>query len=461
MIVVVGISHRSASIAVRERLALPKEEIPEVLQELVSLEAVSEALMISTCNRVEVVAVGAELGAVADAVSSLLVQRAPNVARHLYVHRGGAAVRHLFRVASSLDSLVLGEPQILGQVKEAYEVATTAGTVSSILNGTVPRALRTAKRVRTQTAIGSGQVSVPSAAVDLATQIFADLRGRRACLVGSGEMAQTVAKLLSQAGAKLSVVGRNAARVAEITQELGGERRGWHELRASVAEADVVVTSTSASSYVIDYDMMAAANRSRRGRSLFLIDLAVPRDIEPRVEAIDGVFLYNVDDFSKVVAESAAGRRREAERAEAIVSDEIEGYDRWAEVSKLKPAIVALRDRFQSVVRAELDKSLKGKLKHLSESDRAALSKMSDAMLNKLLHAPTQRLRELGADSEDAVQLLVELFDIDLSAPVNAVETQSARPRPMPPTDELEAEDDSFSEAIEPSPGRAVGTGSR
>ncbi len=463
MIVVVGLSHRSASIAVRERLALPREEIPDVLAELAAHEAVSEALMVSTCNRVEVVATGADLHAAAEAVRSVLTARAPPVARHLYVHEGADAVRHLFRVASSLDSLVLGEPQILGQVKEAFEVARAAGSVGAVLNGTVPRAIRTAKRVRTQTAIGSGQVSVPSVAVDLATQIFADLKGRRVALVGSGEMAEAVARLLAQAGAKLSVIGRNADRVAEIAGALGGEARGWHELRACVAEVDVVVTSTSAPAHVVDFDMLNAVKRSRRGRSLFLIDLAVPRDVDPRVDSIDGVFLYNVDDFSKVVAESAAGRRREAEQAEQIVAREVLGYDRWAEVTQLKPAIVALRERFQSVVHGEVEKSLKTKLKHLGDSDRVALGKMADAILNKLLHTPTQRLRELASESEDAVQLLVELFEIDPGAEANRSGEHAASPADQASEeDEDSAEgDEDFADSNDEEGERALGTGSR
>ncbi|MBI3202910.1 MAG: glutamyl-tRNA reductase [Myxococcales bacterium] len=459
MIVVAGLSHRTAPIAVRERIALPKAEIPRVLTQFVARPAIGEAMLISTCNRVELIVAGkngpaSELSAVGrDAVEGLAAL-ASGVRQHLYVHEGVDAVRHLFRVASSLDSLVLGEPQILGQVKDAFETARVAGTIGGCLHRTVPRAIRAAKRVRTETQLGAGQISVPSVAVDLARQIFGDFRGKTVVLLGSGEMAETVAKLLKTAGTRLLVVGRNEARVGVLAAAVGGEPRGWADLSAALTEADVVITSTSAPGFVVDYDTIHGLRRKRRGRSLFFIDLAVPRDIDPKVESLSEVFLYNIDDFERVVGETRQSRAREAQHAERVVVEEMAGWERWAESTQVTPVVVALRARFSRLLHAELDKSLKGRLKHLGDEDRAALAIMLDAALNKLLHAPTAHLRQVVTDKdfesyrvEQLMNAVAELFELD-AEPVSVPSTPS-RPAPAPAPD---------AEGAEPSRRRATGT---
>ncbi len=443
MIVVVGLSHRTAPIAVREKLVLDAAGLPDFLKALVQHPQVGEALLVSTCNRVELVAAGragfdSNLNDVAKACVDALDAHAPGIAQHLYAHTGGAAVRHLFRVAASLDSMVLGEPQILGQVKDAYEVARAAGTVGSVLHRTLPRAIRAAKRVRTETAIGSGQVSVPSIAVDLTRQIFGDLTGHRALLVGSGEMAEAVARLLKVGGASIVVVGRTLSRAEELAAAVGGTARPWEALQQSLVEADVVVSSTSAPHHVIDYDMVSAARRARRGKNQFFIDLAVPRDIDPRIEGLDGEFLYNIDDLSKVVAETLSSRSREAASAEAIVGREAEGYDRWADAEQATPTIVALRTRLTSALEEELARSLRGRLKHLPTEDRQALAKMIESAVNRLLHQPTIRLRQAALDrTQDTLSLeqlsaaISELFSFD-------AETEAASSPSTAPSAELE-----------------------
>jgi glutamyl-tRNA reductase len=423
VIVVVGLSHRTAPIAVREAIALPADAVPGLLGELCAEPAVGEAMIVSTCNRVELVAAGkspdADLTAVGLSCTEALCRRAPAIREHLYTLSGGAAVRHLFRVAASLDSLVLGEPQILGQLKQAYELSRDQRLLGPILNRALPRAIRVAKRVRSETSIGSGQVSVPSVAVDLARQIFGEFKDRFVMLVGSGEMAETAAKQLRGAGARVVVVGRNLERAQEVAHAVDGEGRGWDKLGATLAEADVVITSTSAKGFVIDYDTVATARKRRRGQSQFLIDLAVPRDIDPRAEKLDGVFLYNVDDLTAQVQESLTARSREAERAEAIVVAEAIGYDRWADAEQATPTVVALRARLRAALDVELNRSLKGRLKHLSEYDRSALNKMVDASINRLLHGPTLRLRQSAAARDpEALPLeqltlaLAEVFDL-------------------------------------------------
>jgi glutamyl-tRNA reductase len=401
VITIVGVSHKSAPIAVRERFALPKDRVREFLLELVGRPEVGEALMVSTCNRVEIVAAargGSELEQVAAACRAALKGLAPAAPDDgLYALSGGEAVRHLFQVSSSLDSLVLGEPQILGQVKDAYELARGAGTVGAILHRALSRAIHAAKLVRSQTNVGSGQVSVPTVAADLARRIFGELRGHSVLLIGSGEMAETVARLLAAAGARLLVIGRTPDKVKALAEAVGGEARDWASLTASLPEVDIVISSTSAPGFVVERDPVARARKSRRGRSQFYIDLAVPRDIDPAIENLDGVFLYNIDDFSRVVSESLASRWREAERAREIIDAEAKSFDRWIDGEQATPTIVALRARIRGALRTELERTLGGRLRHLTAPDRAALDTMLEASVNRLLHLPTTRLRQAAS----------------------------------------------------------------
>jgi glutamyl-tRNA reductase len=443
LIVVVGLSHRTAPIDVRERIALNRDKLPEFLAKLTSEAPVGEAFVVSTCNRVEIVAAarpGEDLQAVAEACVKALEREAPGIGSHLYRRVGGEAVRHLFRVASSLDSLVLGEPQILGQVKDGFDLGRAVGSIGSILHRSVPRALRTAKRVRSETAIGSGQVSVPSVAVDLTRQIFGELRGRGVLLVGSGEMAEAVARLLRGAGSRLFVLGRNRERVEQLAREVDGEPRLWPDLTATLVEADVIITSTSAPGFVIDREQVLAARKKRRGREQSYIDLAVPRDVEPSVNEIEGVFLYNIDDFSQIVADSLAQRSREAELATRIVDEETRDYERWADAEQATPTIVRLRKKLRAALRVELERSFRGRLKHLPPADRQALELMLDAAENRLLHGPTMRLR-LAAAEPDSSELsleelsiaLDELFELNTevrdSTPAASDGALSSRPR--------------------------------
>jgi glutamyl-tRNA reductase len=425
VIVVVGLSHKTAPITIREQASVPADAAATWLRELAEHAGVREVLIVSTCNRVEIVAVpegreepGPEL--VANALVARLEAHAPGIRSHLYTFTADAAVRHLFRVGASLDSLVLGEPQILGQLKDAIALARDAGTLGPTLNRASTHALRAAKRVRSETQIGAGQVSVPSVAVDLARQVFGDLSSRTAVLIGSGEMAENVARLTSKDGARLVIVGRNVERVAELASEFGAQGRPWGELRDALVEADVVITSTSAPGFVISKELVNGLRRARRGRSLFFIDLAVPRDVDPGVADLDGVFCYNVDDFASVVEESRSSRAREADRAEAIVEEELQAFRRWLDGASVTPVLVALRRRFEAVLHEELARSLRTRLKHLGPAEREALTVMLDASVKKLCHDPTVKLKELAAEHPEAPEsaaelsaLLAELFALD------------------------------------------------
>jgi glutamyl-tRNA reductase len=420
VIVVVGLSHKTAPIEVRERLAIGRDALPEVLGRLLKEPAIGEAMVISTCNRVEVYAAPRrapeDLEDTARAITRVLASMGGETAAgHLARAHGTEAVRHLFRVAASLDSLVLGEPQILGQLKDAIVAARDAKALGPTLGKAAHRAVRVGKRVRTETALGAGQVSVSSVAVDLAQQIFEELEGRVTLLVGAGEMAEAAAKLLARAGARLILVNRSPERASALARDLGtGEVRPWGDLQRSLVEADIVISSTSSPGYVITRDLAKTANKSRRGRSLFFIDIAVPRDVEPSVNKLDNVFLYDVDDLSQIVSESLEGRAAEAARAEAIILEECSSFETWTLERALTPTIVGLRERTRALLAAELDRSLSGKLKHLSPADRDALRVMLEAATNKLMHTPTTRLRALATDPRgtDYMEALRELFDL-------------------------------------------------
>jgi glutamyl-tRNA reductase len=424
LIVVVGLSHREAPLEIRERLAVDGDGVGALLRALLQCPAIREAFCVSTCNRIEVYAVGEKDSdehalAAAEAVQRALVDLAGQngaevIAPYLKTHVRRDAVLHLFRVTASLDSLVVGEPQILGQVRDALETAKSAGSIGKYLDRATNRALHVAKRVRSETAIGEGQVSISSVAVDLARQIFGELTGRTALLVGAGEMAEAAAKLLVKAGAKLLVVNRSFERARQLALDFGGGARPWEELAAALVQADVVIASTSAKAFVITRSMVAKAMKARRGRSLFFIDIAVPRDVDPAVNDIDNVYIYDIDNLSNLVAESMQGRRAEAERAEKLVEHEANLFETWTETLGVTATIVALRAKVRASLAAEVERTLTGRLKHLADADRKALETMIDAAVNKLLHTPTSRIKAMAADprGDDLVKAVHHLFDL-------------------------------------------------
>ncbi len=444
--IVVGLSHRNAPIEVRERLAIAPRDLPAALERLMKADHVGEVVVLSTCNRVEVYAAADEAGD--DEAIELSVKRelasigGREVTPHLLCQSGTAALRHVFRVACSLDSLVVGEPQILGQLKTAVGVAMETGTIGPTLSATLKAAIQGAKRVRTETQIGAGQVSIPSVAVDLASQIFEDLAGQTTLMVGAGEMAEAAAKLLARAGANILVCNRSQARAESLANAVGGLPLAWDRLEESLVSADIVVSSTASTAHVITYKLLKGLRRKRRGRSLFLIDIAVPRDVEPKVNRLENVYLYDIDDLSKVVAQSLEGRRAEAQLAEKIVRRETRGFQERRSQQTMNPIIVALRERTRDTLSRELDRSFRGRLKHLEDKDRKALAVMIDAAVNKLLHAPTRHLKRLATseDCVDAADLVRQMFELDAPLP--------QAPSLPPPADEederenVEHEDD-------------------
>jgi glutamyl-tRNA reductase len=404
--VVVGLSHRTAPVEVRERLAVAPKDLERELREIAGDAGFDEALLISTCNRVELYATSANpLGAMQEAKGTL-AKRLGDAATGdvLYQERGVDVVRHVFRVASSLDSLVVGEPQILGQVKEAFDAANEAGTMGTLLGRCFTQAFATAKRVRSETGIAEGTVSVSSIACELAKKIFGNLEGRQTLLLGAGEMGESAARSLRQTGTNLHVVNRSEERAQVLANACGGRAVPYERLTTELAEADVVVASTASPKFILTPQLMKGVVRTRRHRPLFIIDIAVPRDVDPRIGNMDNVFVYDVDDLQQVAEENLAVRAREAALAERIIEDEVEAFLTWRRSLELAPTIVALRRRFGQVADEELQRALP-RLQGLNPPDRAILEAMSRSLVNKLLHQPMTELKA-GAGQPDGARLI-------------------------------------------------------
>jgi glutamyl-tRNA reductase len=413
---VVGLNHRAAPVEMREALAFRKETIAEELLSLRESAGVSEAVVLSTCNRVEVWAAGriVHLEEVASYLLARAGEREVDPAL-LYRRSGEEAVRHLFRVPAGLDSLVVGEPQILGQVKEAYRAAEEAGTLGPCLTSVRNRALAAAKRVRTETGIGRHAVSVSHVAVELALKIFGQVRGVRVIVVGAGKMSGLAARRLAREGAELTVVGRTEARAAELAAALGGRALPFDQLAAELAHADVVLTGTAAPSTILHVPEVAAAARARRGRPLFLIDIAIPRDVDPAVRQIAGVFLYDLDDLHHVAEANRREREREASSAEKLVEAEVARHLAEERARGAVPSVTELRRRAEAIRRAEVEKARRH-MGALTPEQEQALEAVSSAIVNKLLHAPTICLKDVARQGLSAEQAGLLRAALGLSA---------------------------------------------
>jgi glutamyl-tRNA reductase len=395
-LVLVGISHHRAPVELRERVALDPAAAAALAGRLA--EGAGEAVCLSTCNRTELyVTSGEPAKAEADAEGALVgIAGVDELAPALYRLRDEAAALHLFRVAAGLDSMVPGEGEILGQVRAAYE----AGSTGPLLDHVFRQALHAGKKVRTVTAIAEAPASVSSAAAALAEQVFGDLRGCSILLVGAGKISELAARNLLSRGARIAVVAnRSVDRAAELAGRLGGEAVPLEQVEGELARADVVVSSTGAPGFVLGRDAVARALRSRRGRPLFLFDLAVPRDLDPAIDSLDGCYLYDIDDLEAVVSETLAGRRREAERAEAIVAEEAERFREWQASLDVVPAIASLRARAEEIRAAELRKA-EARLGRLSEDERSLVESITAQIVNKLLHLPTVRMKQAAAAAD-------------------------------------------------------------
>jgi glutamyl-tRNA reductase len=425
----VGLSHKSAPIEVRERVALTGDALKDALAQLRATDGVSEALVVSTCNRVEVF-VHADGD---EPARRFFTSRSELAAEHLYVKHGAEAVRHLFRVSASLDSMVVGEQQILGQVKEAYGLASAASSAGSFLSRLCNRAFATAKRVRTETEIGRGATSMSQVAVELVEKIFGDLKGRTILLVGAGKMGALSAKALAVLGAdRILVTNRSPERGLALAAQVEGTFRTWEELQRLLVEADVVIVSTGAPHFIVTREMVQHAMKARRHRSICLIDLSVPRNVDPSCADLGDVYGYDVDDLSKVVESTQEARRSEAIRAEAIVEAEVMAFAKERDARAALPVLAQLRRHAEKIARAEAERTLAQVGLKLDERGRKSVEAMAQAIVNKLLHGPTARLKEAASSGDSALPgAAAELFGIE--EPGREVEApRAAAPAPDP-----------------------------
>jgi glutamyl-tRNA reductase len=418
-LLVLGLSHKTAPVAIREKFALGEDALPQAAERARTVPGCRETFLVSTCNRVELYAACEDAAAAEEALGTVMAEvggATPGLVRpHLYTHTGPLAVRHLFRVASSLDSLVVGEPQVLGQLKAAYETCRKGGQTGPVLHRAMERAFAVAKKVRSETGIGRNSVSVSSVAADLARQIFGELSACSVLLVGAGKMGELAARHFKSHGARdLFVANRNFDRARALAETLGGHPRGLDELETLLTHAEIVVTSTGAANHIITTAMVKRALKARKYRPIFFIDIAVPRNIEPAINGLDNVYLYDVDDLSVIANENLASRKREAEAAESLVANEAERFLRDLAGSAVTPTLQALRRKADELKAAELERAWR-RLGELDEKQRKTVEMLADGVVNKLLHEVFTGLKDAAKTDrgEEMADTVRKLFGLD------------------------------------------------
>jgi glutamyl-tRNA reductase len=423
LLFVAGMNHRTAPVAMREQLALEEEKIREILADLSGRGLVQEVMILSTCNRVEVYGVAAVPGEARSQAFSRLGSHRGVAWRELepllYTATGDEAALHAFRVAASLDSMVLGEPQILGQVKDAFALAQSVGTAGPVLHALMSQAFSAAKRVRSETLVGRLAVSISYAAVELARRIFEGLEGKAVLLVGAGEMSELAARHLIDHGAlPIYVANRTWSRAQELARGLGGVPVPFDQLEATLARVDIVITSTAAPEPVVTAAQVRAALHARRGRPLFFIDIAVPRNVEPAVNDLEGAFCYDIDDLRAVVESNLKERQREAQRAQVLLEREVDKFVGRLQQLEVVPTIVSLREKLEAIRRAELERAL-ARLPGAAEDTRRVMDALSQAIVNKVLHAPMVKLKDSSRAGHGRrwTEMISELFGLRGSGP--------------------------------------------
>ncbi len=419
-IVLVGLNHKTAPVEVRERLAFSDEACAESLRALVDGEVVREGLIVSTCNRVEILAASPRqkgedaVGRLSEFISSARSVPVELFSGHLYTHADEAAVRHVFRVASSLDSMVVGEPQVLGQVRHAYSLAVEAGTAGRVLHKLVHHALRVAKRVRTETGIAASAVSLSFTAVELGRKIFGSLRGATVLLVGAGEMAELAAQHLAGAGAaRVLVTNRTYETAQKLAVKFGGEAVEFGALEETLAQADIIICSTGAREYLITPEMAERARAARRNRPAFFIDISVPRNVDPAVAKLGNIFVFDVDDLEAVVASNIREREREAERAELIVESEVMQFQQALRALDIGPTVGALKDKLRRIAQEEFERQ-RHRLGPLTPEQEQAIEQMLISAVNKISHPVIHRMRRsYDAGEETEVQAWRDIFGLE------------------------------------------------
>ncbi|MBF0590838.1 MAG: glutamyl-tRNA reductase [Nitrospirae bacterium] len=416
-IIVIGLNHKTADVEIRERVAFTPEMLVEGLSSLKGMLGVSEAIILSTCNRVEMYVYADDGVNVSEGIRDFLSRTRSlergRLDKALYVHLDDEGVRHIFRVASSLDSMVVGEPQILGQLKDAFDLSLTHKSSGIILNRLMKKAISVAKRVRTQTGIAENAVSIGYAAVELARKIFNNLGNKVFMLLGAGEMAELAARHLTNCGVReVIVANRTYERGCALAKEFSGRAIQFGDFKRELVNTDIVICSTGAPNYVITHDEMARVMKDRRLKSVFIIDISVPRNVDPDINRIDNVYLYDIDDLRGVVDTNINQRQKEALKASSIIDEEVEGFNKWLQSLDAVPTIVALREMADDIKKDELTK-LFNKLNTLDEKDRKSIEIMANSIVNKLVHPPTAALREGAEDKDTLITTIRKLYGLN------------------------------------------------
>jgi glutamyl-tRNA reductase len=410
----VGLSHKTAPVEVRERLAFDNDALRLALKSLVGRRDVSEAMILSTCNRVEVVAESPDDRLIREFLCEFHQISPDDVSKHLYSLRNAEAIRHVFRVAASLDSMMVGEPQILGQVKEAFRIAADTGTVGMHLSALMNRAFAVAKRVRSETGISQAAVSISYAAVELARKIFGDLSGKTVMIIGASKMGELTAKHLKRNGvSSVLVTNRTFEHAVELAQVFEGAAVSFEHFTDHMDRADIVISSTGAPHFIISRSVAEQIIHRRKNRPMFFIDIAVPRDIDPTVNEIDNAFLYDIDDLQQVIDENLKERMKEASKAEEIIDSEVQAFCLKMQSREVVPTIVQLRDNVEKIRRDEIERNRRY-LKDLSPEQQAAVDHITKSFANKILHTPIEELKRMAHDPDGPhyVDILRRIFNI-------------------------------------------------
>ncbi|HXW68645.1 MAG TPA: glutamyl-tRNA reductase [Dissulfurispiraceae bacterium] len=416
-VLVIGLNHKTANVETREKLAFNGVKLEEGVFGLSKIPEVKEVALLSTCNRVEIYTSVSDTSAAAENIKNFLSSFHSIIRKDfeesLYSHTESDAVRHVLRVASSLDSMVLGEPQILGQLKDVFDFALSKKTTGILLNKLFKKAISTAKRVRTETKIAENAVSISFAAVELAKKIFTDLSGKSFMLLGAGEMAELAARHLVGNGVKeVAVVNRTYERASELAGEFNGRVVRFNDFLHELALMDIIICSTGAPSYILVREQMIKVMKERKHRPVFIIDISVPRNIDPEINKISNVYLYDVDDLQEVIDCNILERRKEAEKAEQIISEEVEKFIKWMSSLDSVPTIVALRQKAEAIKNEELEK-FRGKYPEISEDRLKAVEYLATAIVNKLIHPPTSALKEDAEDKDELIAVIKKLYGIN------------------------------------------------
>jgi len=417
-IILLGINHKTAPVEIRELLAVSKEEVAELLDAIKESASINEVVILSTCNRVEILMAASDKSEAVETAKRHLSEfknvHLSQFQNSIYIHEGDEAVRHIFRVASSLDSMMVGEPQILGQIKEAYFNATKRKTSGVILNRLLHRTFFTAKRIRTETGIGDHAVSISYAAIELARKIFGQLEGKKVLLIGAGEMAElAVEHLLKNRVKEIFVANRTFKSGVELARKFGGSAIKFEEIPDFIIQVDIIISSTGSSDIILTKDHVKHIMPGRKNRPLFFIDIAVPRDIDPAINKLNNAYVYDIDDLKGVIDENLEDRNKEAIKGERIIDEAVISFRQWYDSLDVVPTIVALRNKIDSIATAEIEKTMH--TLNSAESEREALYRMKNSLINKIMHNPTLLLKRDGCHGNNSLYIDVtrKLFNLD------------------------------------------------